>query len=55
MLAHFAFNGNAGEMGQALAKCGKLDNIFENVLATVNLPAMADLGMQQDSGNGNHQ
>lgn len=37
-------------MGQALAKCGKLDSIFENVLATGNLPAMADLGMQQDSG-----
>lgn len=40
-------------MGQALAKCGKLDSVFENVLATGNLPAMADLGMQQESGIAN--
>ena len=37
-------------MSLALAKASKLDNAFENVLATGNLPSMADLGMQQESG-----
>lgn len=37
-------------MALALSKAPKLDSVFENVLATGNLPGMADLGMQQESG-----
>lgn len=33
-----------------MSKCGKLDGIFENFLATGNVPASADLGLMQESG-----
>lgn len=39
-----------GEMVQILAKCGKLDSIFENVLATGNVPGSSDLGLMQEAG-----
>ena len=37
-------------MGAALQKSGRLDSVFENFLATGNIPATADLGLMQDSG-----
>ena len=33
-----------------MARCPKLDNIFENFLATGNVPMNADLGLMQSSG-----
>ena len=38
------------EMGSAVQKSPKLENIFENFLATGNVPTSADLGLMQDSG-----
>lgn len=38
-------------MGLSLGKTGKIDSGFENVFATGNLPGLADLGLQQSTGN----
>lgn len=40
-------------MVQILAKCGKLESVFENVLATGNVPATSDLGLMQEAGKFN--
>ena len=37
-------------MGAALQKSPRLDDVFENFLATGNIPTTADLGLMQDSG-----
>jgi DNA-directed RNA polymerase I subunit RPA2 len=45
-----SFQMTQGVMGSAIQTCPRLDQVFESFLSTGNAPAMADLGLMQESG-----